>query len=187
MNIELIESIALAILALERVLLMVFNERKKYASNLKRTTKATAINSLLKQLSHDVGADHVLRFMFHNGGKMATGESMDKVTILEDIHSPAISSISHLFQNVPFERVPILISKLSTNASIEYQGGQAEDSVLTQVFGLTSIVHFYGISIVKRNKIVGFIAVSTDQMNKRITEADKAKIADTVLAIKKLI
>ena len=187
MHYEGLETIALAVLAIERLISAISNERKKRLSNSKNNSKKAKIYNIIKELSTDTGADHVLRFMFHNGGKLATGESMDKVTILEDAHHPSISSISHFFQNVPFERVPILVSKLSTNGVVEYTYDSVEDSYLKQFFGLTDIKTFYAISIIKRNKIVGFLAATTNRDGKELTLQDQQRITTTVTDIKRLI
>lgn len=185
-----IETLLLAIIALEKLIEKLNQERNKRFEKSKskyRVEKIAKVYSILSELNSEIGSDRMLRFMYHNGGKLANGDSMNKLSIFNDIHAPRLGSVSQLFQNVLFERVPAMIGRISANGSVYYTHETVEDDALRLFFRLSGIKNFYIHSIVKKSKIIGFVAAVSNEKNKPITEKDQLKIANAVIELKKLL
>jgi hypothetical protein len=160
---ENIETIALAILALERIYQKVLTERAKHQSYLPRVSKYAKLITQLDELRTDIGADRVLLFKTHNGGQYSNGESIKKVSITQDRHEPHIGSVSQLFQGVLFENIPNLILKLWTEGRVECVKctNATNDALFDRFLSLASIKHFYTLTILKKGRPIGFMAVVT--------------------------
>lgn len=187
---ETIEMLALGILAAERIYQKVLEERHKRQSYLPSVSKKAKLTTLLEELRIDVGADRVLLFRTHNGGKFEDGESIKKISTTQDIHPARLASCAQLFQSVMFESVPHFIVKLSTNGSVEYKEGKdnkPEDVVIQNFMTLSGMSSFYTMSIVKKGKMIGGIAVAINNPDKCLSTHDKAMIAERMKHIKAMI
>lgn len=181
----------LSLLTLERLVNKYTEEMHKRKSYLPRISQDAKIHTALTELQHDIGSDRILVFKMHNGGKYASGESINKISITQDLHHPSMSSVSQLFQNILFETIPNFVLRLTTQGKLKYalreEGANAPDRPLDEAIarfmGMADIKYFYALLVVKKGKPVGCIAVCLNNEKKALSTSDKARVATVVQSL----
>lgn len=78
--------------------------RDKVQENIANTC---LIDSELEEIRHEFDSDRVWISQFHNGGNFyPTGKSIQKFSIFYEVTKPGISSVSHIFSNIPTSLYP---------------------------------------------------------------------------------
>lgn len=183
-----IEDIIIALFTAERLAHLYLEQMNKRKSYLPRINQDAKIHTALSELQKDVGSDRILVFKMHNGGKYASGESINKISITQDLHDPSMPSVSQLFQNILFETIPNFVLRLTTQGKAKYALREDDpqapdrpmDEALCRFMAMANIKYLYCLLVVKKRKPVGCIAVCLNNENKALSTSDKARIATIV-------
>lgn len=185
----------LVLLTAERLINKYLEEMHKRKSYLPRISQDAKIHSALSELQKDIGSDRILVFKMHNGGKYASGESINKISITQDLHDPSMSSVSQLFQNILFETIPNFVLRLTTQGKVKYAIREDEpqapdrpiDEALCRFMNMASIKYLYCLLVVKKGKPIGCIAVCLNNEKKALSTSDKARVASIVQSLQNTI
>ncbi len=79
-------------------------KRDKIKENIINTS---IIDTEIEQIRSEYGADRVWIAQFHNGGNFyPTGKSIQKFSIFYEVSKAGVSSVSHIFNNIPCSLYP---------------------------------------------------------------------------------
>lgn len=79
-------------------------KRDKIKENIINTS---IIDNEIEQIRSEYGADRVWIAQFHNGGNFyPTGKSIQKFSIFYEVAKAGVSSVSHIFNNIPCSLYP---------------------------------------------------------------------------------
>jgi len=77
------------------------------------------IDDELISIKEDYNSDRVWIAQFHNGGNFyPTGKSIQKFSIFYEVSNPGVSSISHVFSNIPCSLYPKAFQHMMENKGI---------------------------------------------------------------------
>jgi hypothetical protein len=77
------------------------------------------IDDELISIKEDYNSDRVWIAQFHNGGNFyPTGKSIQKFSIFYEVSNPGVSSISHIFSNIPCSLYPKAFQHMMGNKGI---------------------------------------------------------------------
>ena len=107
------------------------------------------VDSQLEQLMDEIECDRIWIGQFHNGGHFyPTGKSIQKFSIFYEKMSPDVSTIQHIFQQIPVSLFPKALSKLYKDgelAIVNYANDENYDlSMFAKDYGTKS---FYMIAV----------------------------------------
>ena len=107
------------------------------------------VDSQLEQLMDEIECDRIWIGQFHNGGHFyPTGKSIQKFSIFYEKMSPDVSTIQHIFQQIPVSLFPKALSKLYKDgelAIVNYSTDENYDlSLFSKDYGTKS---FYMIAV----------------------------------------
>jgi|TARA_B100001093_G_scaffold342337_1_gene327155 hypothetical protein len=95
------------------VLYLFINQRMKRHHDKKRDKikeniiNTSIIDNEIEQIRTEYGADRVWIAQFHNGGNFyPTGKSIQKFSIFYEVSKAGVSSVSHIFNNIPCSLYP---------------------------------------------------------------------------------
>lgn len=85
-------------------------KRDKVRENIANTN---LINEELEDMREEFNSDRVWISQFHNGGNFyPTGKSIQKFSIFYEVTKVGISTVSHIFSNIPCSLYPIAFDKM---------------------------------------------------------------------------
>ena len=107
------------------------------------------VDNQLDQMIDELGCDRIWIGQFHNGGHFyPTGKSIQKFSIFYEKMSPDVSTIQHIFQQIPVSLFPKALSKLYKDgelAIVNYNSDENYDlSMFAKDYGTKS---FYMIAV----------------------------------------
>ena len=148
------------------------------------------VDSQLEQLMDEIECDRIWIGQFHNGGHFyPTGKSIQKFSIFYEKMSPDVSTIQHIFQQIPVSLFPKALSKLYKDgelAIVNYSTDENYDlSLFAKDYGTKS---FYMIAVDDLDgHFIGVMGIAFNDKEHKLSKDEWIFIRQKVGAIGSLL
>lgn len=148
------------------------------------------VDSQLEQLMDEIECDRIWIGQFHNGGHFyPTGKSIQKFSIFYEKMNPDVSTIQHIFQQIPVSLFPKALSKLYKDgelAIVNYSTDENYDlSMFAKDYGTKS---FYMIAVDDLDgHFIGVMGIAFNNKEHKLSKDEWIFIRQKVGAIGSLL
>jgi len=166
----------------------------KQRTNVSPVKEAIDINELvdhqLDQLMETLDCDRIWIGQFHNGGHFyPTGKSIQKFSIFYEKLTPSVSTIQHIFQQVPVSLFPKALSKLYKEGELSIASYETDETYDLGVFAKDhGTKSFYMIAIDDLDgHFIGVMGISFNNKEHKLSKEEWIFIRQKVGAIGSLL
>lgn len=144
------------------------------------------IRDTLNQLLEDWGANRVFIAQFHNGGKFYTGQSMQKLSVVYEEHTPGTYPMIRVMQNVPLSTCLYVKDIIDNKYAID------DVSEITDIVSKTFYFEFgvksaIGLPLYSGERVIGVLILHYTDKKIKFKPTDLALLRDQCKSLNSLL